>query len=241
MKKSITLALLLLSNVNFMSAMEDTFFSATLPKAESNGSTFERLPMDEMDRWHAQNAAKKYQEYLRLNEKLDTITERKNFIQENNQNPDCFAIHNIVQISQGFNLLRQEQISRQISHNKYNQIASSGAVIAHILGLEQVALAKKNTQSPERTLDAKDEEALPLPSLSSSSTPSSGKTTPTVLIPRKSRPFDNESPLMIRLKEEENQNEIADLCRFINLEYLPENEPTKLSSEPTTETDDYFC
>jgi hypothetical protein len=223
-----------------MSAMEDTFFSATLPKTESKGSTFERLPMDEMDRWYAKNAAKKYQEYLTFNEKPDTIIERKNFIKENNQNPDCFAIHDIEQISQGFNLLRQEQISRQISHNKYNQIASSGSVIAHILGLEQVALAKKNTQSPERTVDAKDEETLSSPSLSLNSTPSSGKTTPTAFISRKSRPFDNDSPLMIRLKEEDLKNELTAVWRSMSLDDLPENEPTKLSSKPTTETDNYF-
>ena len=224
MKKSITLALLLLGTGNFMKAMEDLFSIAPTPKTES-GSTFERLPMDEMDRWYAQDAARRYQEYLTNNDKQDTKAERKNFIQVNNQNPDCYEIQNIAQIAQGFTLLRQEEkIAQQISRNKYNPIASSGTVISHILGLEQSAQAKKNSQLPEKTVDVKDEETLSSPSISSHSTPSSDKTTPILLISRKSRAFDNDSPLTQALKDKKKSL----------FDTLPESSPSEESDNEAT-------
>jgi hypothetical protein len=196
MKKVITLVLSLICTGNSMRAMEETS-----PKAELNCSTFERLPIDEKDRWQVKDAARRYQEYLIHNKKSDTEEERKTFIQANNQNCDCCEIHDITQINQGVTLLRQEKFAQQISCNNHTT-ASSGAVIAYLLQQEQSAQAKKKSQSQERTIDTQDTVPLPSPSTSSSVTSYSHTGTEFSWLSRKSRAFDNDSPLMQALKDE---------------------------------------
>lgn len=195
------------------------------------------LDMDEMDRYYARAAAKKYREYLGT-EKQDSLSEKITFKKYNDQSDYPITVHGPTQISIGLILLDQEEREKKDFVHQRNQSAPSAAVTAYILQQEhnqdrdslaaktfithpyiQEQSLVKTTLTQQRTLCIAKQATTPTPS-----TQLPDKTTQSEpWLSRKSKPFDTDSPLMERLKSE-------DLFSLTSLPFLSPDEETESNS-----------